>query len=86
MFGFAIDAYAQRFVQRTPQRNVQRGGQEMYTTPEANHVTFNNGRQATRQIKTENITVEITPQGRKDYHNAAGAFQRAANQLKQRYQ
>ena len=47
---------------------------------------FNNGRQVTRQSKVEQITVEITPQDRRDYYNTASAFQNAVNQLKQRFQ
>ena len=72
MFGFAIDAYAQRFVQRTPQRNVQRDPiPSTGRTPDANHMTSNNGRQVTRQTKVEQVTVEITPQDRMDYHKTA---------------
>ena len=87
MFGFAIDAYAQRFVQRTPQRNVQRDPiPSTGRTPDANHVTFGAAAiQPTRQSKVETVTVEITPQDRMDYHNAARAYHSAVAQLKQRY-
>ena len=83
IFGFAVEANAQRNNQRVVQRNVQRG--EVAVTPPANHMTFGGARQATRQVKVETVTVEITPKDRMDYHNAAGAFHGAVAQLKQRY-
>ena len=79
VFGFAVEVNAQR----NNQRNVQRG--EVAVTPPANHVVFNNAKQPTRQVKVETVTVEITPQDRRDYYNAASAFQNAVNQLKQRF-
>ena len=87
LFGFAVEVNAQRNNQRVVQRNVQRDPiPSTGRTPDANHVHSGNARQVTRQSKVEQITVEITPQDRRDYHNAAVRFHNAVNQLKQRYQ